>query len=36
MVGDIDPAAMEIEIHQRFGDWKAVGPPPIKPASARW
>ncbi|RVL70894.1 insulinase family protein [Sinorhizobium meliloti] len=32
VVGDIDPAAMEIEIHQRFGDWKAVGPPPIKPA----
>ncbi|MBY3180065.1 insulinase family protein, partial [Rhizobium leguminosarum] len=31
VVGDIDPAAMEIEIHQRFGDWKAVGPPPAEP-----
>ncbi|TBB57310.1 insulinase family protein [Rhizobium ruizarguesonis] len=31
VVGDIDPAAMEIEIRQRFGDWKAVGPPPAEP-----
>ncbi|MBY5551981.1 insulinase family protein [Rhizobium leguminosarum] len=31
VVGDIDPAAMEIEIRQRFGDWKAVGLPPAKP-----
>ncbi|MDR9805460.1 M16 family metallopeptidase [Rhizobium hidalgonense] len=31
VVGDIDPAAMEIEIRQRFGDWKALGPPPAKP-----
>ncbi|ARS66191.1 insulinase family protein [Sinorhizobium meliloti] len=30
VVGDIDPAAMEIEIRQRFGDWKAVGPAPTK------
>ncbi|ARQ58295.1 Zn-dependent peptidase M16 family domain-containing protein [Rhizobium sp. Kim5] len=28
VVGDIDPAAMEIEIRQRFGDWKAIGPTP--------
>ncbi|MBX5182614.1 insulinase family protein [Rhizobium sp. NZLR5] len=31
VVGDIDPAAMEIEIRQRFGDWKGVGPTPAKP-----
>ncbi|XKM37993.1 M16 family metallopeptidase (plasmid) [Rhizobium ruizarguesonis] len=31
VVGDIDPAAMETEIRQRFGDWKAVGLPPAKP-----
>ncbi|PDS37621.1 peptidase M16 [Rhizobium anhuiense] len=31
VVGDIDPAAMETEIRQRFGDWKAVGPAPAKP-----
>ncbi|QIO60772.1 insulinase family protein [Rhizobium leguminosarum bv. trifolii] len=31
VVGDIDPAAMEVEIRQRFGDWKAVGPAPTKP-----
>ncbi|MBY5413613.1 insulinase family protein [Rhizobium leguminosarum] len=31
VVGDIDPAAMEIEIRQRFGDWKAVGLPPAEP-----
>ncbi|WHO71449.1 pitrilysin family protein [Rhizobium sp. BT03] len=31
VVGDIDPAAMEIEIRQRFGDWKAAGPTPVKP-----
>lgn len=31
MVGDIDPAAMEAEIKQRFGDWKAVGPAPAEP-----
>ncbi|WFT89461.1 M16 family metallopeptidase [Rhizobium leguminosarum] len=30
VVGDIDPAAMEIEIRQRFGDWKAMGLPPAK------
>ncbi|MGR9147638.1 M16 family metallopeptidase (plasmid) [Rhizobium leguminosarum] len=30
VVGDIDPAAMEVEIRQRFGDWKAVGPAPTK------
>ncbi|WP_234896638.1 insulinase family protein, partial [Sinorhizobium meliloti] len=30
VVGDIDPAAMEVEIRQRFGDWKALGPAPIK------
>ncbi|MBX4887983.1 insulinase family protein [Rhizobium bangladeshense] len=31
VVGDIDPAAMETEIRQRFGDWKAVDPAPTKP-----
>ncbi|WEA27519.1 M16 family metallopeptidase [Rhizobium binxianense] len=31
VVGDIDPAAMEREIRQRFGDWKAVGPAPAQP-----
>ncbi|EJC79309.1 putative Zn-dependent peptidase [Rhizobium leguminosarum bv. trifolii WSM2297] len=31
VVGDIDPAAMEAQIRQRFGDWKAVGPTPTKP-----
>ncbi|MDQ0562316.1 zinc protease [Rhizobium mesoamericanum] len=31
VVGDIDPVAMEIEIRQRFGDWKAAGPTPAKP-----
>ncbi|MBY3106892.1 insulinase family protein [Rhizobium laguerreae] len=31
VVGDIDPAAMETEILQRFGDWKAVDPAPAKP-----
>ncbi|MBY2926962.1 M16 family metallopeptidase [Rhizobium leguminosarum] len=31
VVGDIDPAAMETEIRQRFGDWKAVDPAPAKP-----
>ncbi|NKM35960.1 M16 family metallopeptidase [Rhizobium laguerreae] len=31
VVGDIDPAAMEMEIRQRFGDWKAVDPAPTKP-----
>jgi len=31
VVGDIDPAAIETEIRQRFGDWKAVGPTPTKP-----
>ncbi|RFB95767.1 peptidase M16 [Rhizobium leguminosarum bv. trifolii] len=31
VVGDIDPAAMEIEITQRFGDWKAAGPAPANP-----
>ncbi|MBP2445817.1 M16 family metallopeptidase [Rhizobium leguminosarum] len=31
VVGDIDPAAMEIEIRQRFGDWKGEGPTPAKP-----
>ncbi|TAW29772.1 insulinase family protein [Rhizobium leguminosarum] len=31
VVGDIDPAAMETEIRQRFGDWKAMGPTPTKP-----
>ncbi|MCV9961844.1 insulinase family protein [Pararhizobium sp. BT-229] len=30
VVGDVDPAAMETEIRQRFGDWKAVGPTPTK------
>ncbi|ARM88477.1 Zn-dependent peptidase M16 family domain-containing protein [Rhizobium sp. CIAT894] len=30
VVGDIDPAAMEKEIRQRFGDWKPVGPAPAK------
>jgi zinc protease len=27
VVGDIDPAAIENEIRQRFSDWKPVGPP---------
>ncbi|WP_348636141.1 M16 family metallopeptidase [Rhizobium leguminosarum] len=31
VVGDIDPAAMELEIRQRFGDWKAAVPTPAKP-----
>ncbi|NKM23106.1 insulinase family protein, partial [Rhizobium laguerreae] len=31
VVGDIDPAGMEREIRQRFGDWKAVDPAPAKP-----
>ncbi|MBB4307743.1 zinc protease [Rhizobium leguminosarum] len=31
VVGDIDPAAMEVEIRQRFGDWRAVGPAPAQP-----
>ncbi|RDJ01463.1 M16 family metallopeptidase [Rhizobium grahamii] len=31
VVGDIAPVAMEIEIRQRFGDWKAAGPTPAKP-----
>nr|WP_197727461.1 insulinase family protein [Rhizobium ruizarguesonis] len=30
VVGDIDPAAMEVEIRQRFSDWKAVGPAQTK------
>ncbi|EJT05663.1 peptidase M16 domain-containing protein [Rhizobium sp. CCGE 510] len=31
VVGDIDPAVMENEIRQRFGDWEGVGPTPAKP-----
>lgn len=31
VVGDVDPAAMEIEIRQRFSDWKAAAPAPQKP-----
>ncbi|WP_448954750.1 M16 family metallopeptidase [Labrys neptuniae] len=26
VVGDVDPAAIEAQIHQRFDDWKPVGP----------
>lgn len=26
VVGDVDPAALEAEIRERFGDWKANGP----------
>ncbi|MBB3591259.1 zinc protease [Rhizobium sp. BK529] len=31
VVGDIDPAAIETQIRQRFGDWKAASPAPQKP-----
>ncbi|RUM02178.1 M16 family metallopeptidase [Rhizobium chutanense] len=31
VVGDIDPAAMELEIRQRFDDWKSAGPAPAQP-----
>jgi zinc protease len=31
VVGDVDPAAMELEIRQRFGDWKVAIPAPPKP-----
>lgn len=31
VVGDIDPAALETEIRQRFSDWKAARPEPQKP-----
>ncbi|MBE1509689.1 M16 family metallopeptidase [Rhizobium viscosum] len=31
VVGDVDPAATEIEIRQRFSDWKAAAPPSHKP-----
>ncbi|MDR6669781.1 insulinase family protein [Rhizobium sp. 1399] len=31
VVGDVDPTAMEIEIRQRFGDWKVAAPAPQKP-----
>lgn len=31
IVGDVDPAAMEIEIRQRFGDWKVATPAPQEP-----
>lgn len=31
VVGDIDPAAIQAEIRQRFGNWEAAGPAPEKP-----
>ncbi len=31
VVGDVDPAAMELEIRQRFSDWKGATPAPPKP-----
>ncbi|MBW9053612.1 M16 family metallopeptidase [Rhizobium mesosinicum] len=31
VVGDVDPTAMELEIRQRFGDWKVATPAPQKP-----
>jgi zinc protease len=31
VVGDVDPAAIESQIRQRFSDWKAAGPAPAKP-----
>lgn len=31
VVGDVDPAAIEIEIKQRFSDWKAAAPASHKP-----
>lgn len=31
VVGDVDPAAIETEIRQRFSDWKAAAPAPQKP-----
>lgn len=31
VVGDVDPTAMELEIRQRFGDWKAATPAPHRP-----
>jgi zinc protease len=31
VIGDIDPDAIETQIRQRFGDWKANGPAPQKP-----
>jgi len=31
VVGDVDPAAIETEIRQRFGDWQANGPNPATP-----
>lgn len=31
VVGDVDPATLEAEIRQRFGDWKADGPNPPSP-----
>lgn len=31
VVGDVDPATLEAEIRQRFGDWKGDGPNPPSP-----
>jgi zinc protease len=31
VVGDVDPAAIETQIRQRFGDWKVAAPAPQKP-----